>query len=252
MPHSVRRNLLSFVTCTVARVILLGCNLTLWADFLNPCNLLTWLSTWLDNTQFKNWDARTRLPGQRTRVRRSDVGGTPQTARPCCVVPRGDSRIGPTRLKSAPTRPKSGRLGPYRPVSAKTAELGRNSKTKKKKGAKRTVWLNLNTQTPSDPHTSSKTPKHPLSLHPSSPFSVCSVLHLSSLCSELSVSGVCTLHCFSLQVCSLCSFLEFLFFVLYDFSLSNCLEMNLWIWKFMWYLLIIFYFVLVSNLWVVF
>ena len=53
---------------------------------------------------------------------RGDAGGTPQTARPCHVVPRGDSRIGPTRLKSAPTRPKSapmrpksGRLGPYRP-----------------------------------------------------------------------------------------------------------------------------------------
>ena len=121
------------------------------------------------------------------------------------VVPRGKSRIGPTRS-----------------VSAETAESGRNSKKKKKKkGAKRTVWLNLNTQNPSDP------PKHPLSLRPSSPFSVCSVPHLSSLCSELSVSAMCTQHCFSLQVCSLYSFLEFLFFVLYDFSLSNCLEMNL-------------------------
>ena len=37
------------------------------------------------------------------------------------------------------------------------------------------------------------------------------------------MSAVCTLHCFSLQVCSLCSFFEFLFFVLYDFSLSNCI-----------------------------
>ena len=71
-----------------------------------------------------------------------DAGRTPQTARPCRVVPRGDSRIGPTRLKSAPTRPKlapsrpkSGRLGPYRPyrpVSAETAQSGRNSKKKKK------------------------------------------------------------------------------------------------------------------------
>ena len=163
-----------------------------------------------------------------------DAGGTPQTARPCRVVPHGNSRIGPTRLKSALTQPKSGRLGPYRPywpISAETAESGRNSK--KKKGAKCTVWLNLNTQTPSDPHTLSKTPKHPLSLRPSSPFSVCSIPRLSSLCSELYVSAVCTLHCFSLHVCSLFSFLEFLFFVLYDFSLSNCLEMNLWIWKFM-------------------
>ena len=89
-----------------------------------------------------DWDARTRLPGQRTRVR---SGGTTQTARPCRVVPRGDSRIRPTRLKSAPTRPKSGRLGPYRPVSAETADsvrIGRvrpKFKKKKKKGAKRTV-----------------------------------------------------------------------------------------------------------------
>ena len=60
---------------------------------------------------------------------RGDAGGTPQTARPCRVVPHGNSRIGPTR-------PKSGRLGPYRPVSA---ESGRNSKKKKKKSAKRTV-----------------------------------------------------------------------------------------------------------------
>ena len=114
----------------------------------------------------KTWDARTRLPGQRTRVRRGDAGGTPQTAYSCRVVPRGDSRIGPTRLKSAPTRPKSvpmrpksGRLSPYRPYRPVSAESGRNSKKKKKKGAKRTVWLNLNTQTPSDLHTSSKTPK---------------------------------------------------------------------------------------------
>ena len=62
-----------------------------------------------------------------------DAGRTSQTARPCRVVPRGDSRIGPTRLKSAPTRPKSGRLGPYRPVSAETARFGPKFKKKKKK-----------------------------------------------------------------------------------------------------------------------
>ena len=116
---------------------------------------------------------------------RGDAGGTPQTARPCRVVPRGDSRIGPTRADAAkigadaaeigadaaqigPTRSVSagiGRIGRYRP---KRPDLGRNSKKKKKKkGAKRTIWLNLNTQTPSDPHTSSKTSKHPLSLRPS-------------------------------------------------------------------------------------
>ena len=72
-----------------------------------------------------------RLPGQRTRVRRGDAGGTPQTARPCRVVPRGDSRIEPTRPKSAPTRPKSGRLGPYRLKRPSQTEIQK----KKKKGA---------------------------------------------------------------------------------------------------------------------
>ena len=176
----------------------------------------------------------------------SDAGGTPQTARPCRVVPHHAMWRFLNRADTAEIGADAAEIGTKQPSQAEI------QKKKKKEGAKRTVWLNLNTQTPSDPHTSSKTPKHPLSLHPSSPFSMCSILHLSSLCSELSVSVVCTLHCFSLQVCSLCSFLEFLFFVLYDFSLSYCLEMNLWIWKFMWYLLIIFYFVLVSNLWVVF
>ena len=56
---------------------------------------------------------------------RGDAGGTLQTARPCRVVPRGKSRIGPTRLKSAPTRSVSA-------ISAKTAESGLNSKKKKK------------------------------------------------------------------------------------------------------------------------
>ena len=51
-------------------------------------------------------------------------------------------KLPPIRRKSAPTRPKSGRLGPYRPVSAETAESGRNSKKKKKKKrCKRTVLL---------------------------------------------------------------------------------------------------------------
>ena len=65
------------------------------------------------------------------------------------VVPRGKSRIGLTRLKlapirrkSAPMRPKLGRLDPYRPVSAETAESGRNSKKKKKKKCRsdRLTW----------------------------------------------------------------------------------------------------------------
>ena len=150
-------------------------------------------------------------------------------------MPRRATWRFPNRADAVEIGADAAQIGPTQSVSAVLACIGRNGrvrpkfKKKKKKGAKRIVWLNLNTQTLSDPHTSFKTPKHPFSLRPSSPFSVCSVPHLSSLCSELSVSAVCTLHCFSLQVCSLCSFLEFLFFVLYDFSLSNCLEMNLWI-----------------------
>ena len=62
---------------------------------------------------------------------RGDAGGTLQTARPCRVVPRGDSRIGPTRLKSVLTRPKSGRLGPYRlywPKRPSQAEIQKKKK----------------------------------------------------------------------------------------------------------------------------
>ena len=179
------------------------------------------------------WDARTRLPGQRTRFRRGDAGGTPQTARPCRVVPRGDSRIGPTQLKSAPTRPKSaptrpksGRLGPHRPYRLVSADIGRvRPKFKKKKKVQTHRLTNLKTQKPLRPshfvqhsQTASLTPSL-ISL-----LCVLTVLRPSSLFSvfrALCVSAVC---CFSLQVCSLCSFLEFLFFVFYNFSLSNCLE----------------------------
>ena len=130
------------------------------------------------NSSMVSWDARTRPQGRRTRVRR---GGTRQgRRRPRVraasdrVMPRGKARIGPTRLKSAPirrksapTRPKSGRLGsyrPYRPVSAETAESGRNSKKKKKK-VQTHRFTNLKTPDPS--HF-----VQPLSLRPSSPFSV--------------------------------------------------------------------------------
>ena len=150
---------------------------------------------------FITWDARTRPQGRRTHVRAASDR----------VVPRGKSRIGPMQLKSAPTKPKSGRLGPYRPKRPSQAEI---QIKKKKKRCKRTVLLTLKHPDPS--HF-----VQPLSLRPSSPFSVCSVPHLSSLCFGLFVSAVC---CFSLQVCSLCSFLELLFFVFYNFSLSNCLE----------------------------
>ena len=123
---------------------------------------------------------------------RSDTAGR---GRPCVraatdrVVPRGKSRIGPTRLKSvpirrksapmrlksmpirrksAPTRPKSSRLDPYRPVSADTAESGRNSKKKKKVQTHR--FTNL------------KTPR-PLTFRPTLSNSLShSVPHLPSLC----------------------------------------------------------------------
>ena len=58
------------------------------------------------------------------------------------VVPRGKARIGPTRLKStpirrksAPTQPKSGRLGSYRPYRPKRPSQAEIKKKKKKKGA---------------------------------------------------------------------------------------------------------------------
>ena len=128
---------------------------------------------------------------------RGDVGGMPQTARPCRVVPRGKSRIGPTRLKSAPTRPKSGRLGPYRPVSAETAELGRNSKKKKKKKGQTHRLTNLNTQTPLRPShfvQNSQTP----SLTPSLISLLC-VLRPSSLFSMFRALCECCVHTALLQ-----------------------------------------------------
>ena len=108
-------------------------------------------------------DAGTRQGRRRPRVRAASDR----------VVPRGKSRIGPTRLKSAPirrksasTRPKSGRLGLYRPVSAETAESGRNSKKKKKKKKVQTHRF-TNLKTPDPSHF-----VQPLSLRPSSPLSV--------------------------------------------------------------------------------
>ena len=73
-------------------------------------------------------DAATREGRRRPRVRPAS----------CRVAPRGGSRLGPTRADVAktgadaaeigPNRPKSGRLGPYRPATdtADTAETGRN------------------------------------------------------------------------------------------------------------------------------
>ena len=64
---------------------------------------------------------------------RGDGGGTPQTTRSCHVVPRGDSRIGPTRADAAEIGAVTAQIGPTQSVSAEMAESGRNSKKKKKK-----------------------------------------------------------------------------------------------------------------------
>ena len=86
---------------------------------------------------------------------RGDAGGTPQTARPCRVVPRRATWRVPNRADAAKigadaaeigadaaqigsTRSVSADIGRYRP---KRPDLGRNSKKKKKKkkGAKCTI-----------------------------------------------------------------------------------------------------------------
>ena len=99
----------------------------------------------------KTKDARTRLPGRRTRVRRggtwrrgrdaADRASVPRRAASRHVADPDSGRRGPTRPKSGPTRPKSGRLGRNRadsvrigrighigrrPISAETAGIGRN------------------------------------------------------------------------------------------------------------------------------
>ena len=57
---------------------------------------------------------------------RGDAGGTPQTARPCRVVPRGESRIGPTRADAA-------KIGADAAQTAETARFMPKFKKKKKK-----------------------------------------------------------------------------------------------------------------------
>ena len=148
---------------------------------------------------------------------RGDAAGMPQTARPCRVGPRRATWQVPNRADAAEIGADAAQIRPTRSVSAETAESGQNLKKKKKKVQTHRL-TNLNNPDPSQ--TLTLRPKLPKILSHSVP-------HLSSLCFKLFVSAVCTLHCFSLQVCSLCSFLEFLFFVFYNFSLSNCLEMNL-------------------------
>ena len=107
------------------------------------------------NSSMVSWDARTRPQGRRTRVRRGDAAGTPQTARPCRVGPRRATWQGPNRANAAEVGVDSAeigvdaaKIGSTRSVSAVSACIGRNGrvrpkfkKKKKKKRCKRTVLL---------------------------------------------------------------------------------------------------------------
>ena len=91
------------------------------------------------------WDARTRLPGERTRVRRGGTRRRGRDAADRASVPRRATWRVPNRADAAeigadaaqigPTRSVSagiGRIGRYRP---KRPDLGRNSKKKKVQNA---------------------------------------------------------------------------------------------------------------------
>ena len=119
-------------------------------------------------------------------VGRGDAGGTPQTACPCRVVPRGDSRIGPTWQKSAPTWPKSGRLGLYRPKRPSPAEIQK----KKKKKVQTHRFTNLKTPRPLTFRPASLTP---------SLISLLCMLRPSSLFSVFRALCECCVHTALLQ-----------------------------------------------------
>ena len=144
-------------------------------------------------------------------------------------MPRGKARIGPTRLKSAPirrksapTRPKSGRLGPYRPYRPKRPS---QAEIKKKKKVQTHRFTNLKTPDPS--HFVQPLSLCPSSLcvthcsyenlkkHPSCALSLILVIYLLYVSGSLCECSV-LLH-FSLQVCSLYSFLEFFFLCFLQF-----------------------------------
>ena len=130
---------------------------------------------------------------------RSDAGGTPQTARPCHVVPRRATWQVPNRADAA-------QIGPTQSVSGETAESGRNSKKKKKKKKVQKHRLtNLNTQTPLRPShfvQNSQTP----SLTPSLISLLC-VLCPSSLFSVFRALCECCVHTALLQPLSVLSLL---------------------------------------------
>ena len=109
------------------------------------------------NSSMVSWDARTRPQGRRTRVRRggtrgrgrdaADRASLPRRTASCHVARPESGRRGSTRLKSAPirrksapTRPKSvriGRIGLYRPKRPSQAEI----KKKNKRGANAPFYL---------------------------------------------------------------------------------------------------------------
>ena len=66
---------------------------------------------------------------------RGNARGTPQTVRPCRVVPRRATWRFPNRVDAAEIGADAAQIGPTRSVSAGQAEIQK----KKKKGAKRTV-----------------------------------------------------------------------------------------------------------------
>ena len=123
---------------------------------------------------------------------RRDAGGTPQTSRPCRVVPRRATWQVPNRADAAEIRAKAAeiganaaQIGSTRSVSAETAESGRNSKKKKKKKVQTHRLTNLNTQTP-------LRPSHRVTLHPKLPKILShSVPHLPSLCAPSLISLLC-------------------------------------------------------------
>ena len=97
------------------------------------------------------WDARTRLPGERTRVRRGGTRRRGRDAADRASVPRratwrvpnwaDAAKIG---ADAAEIGADAAEIGPTRSVSAVSACIGRNGRgrpkfKKKKKGAKRTV-----------------------------------------------------------------------------------------------------------------
>ena len=84
-----------------------------------------------------DWDAQTRLPGQRTRVRRGGKRLRGRDAADRVSVSRRATWRFPNRADAAEIGADAAQIGPTRSVSAEMAESGRNSK--KKEGAKRTV-----------------------------------------------------------------------------------------------------------------